>query len=122
MATVHVSLGEALDRLSILELKLLHNPPPTVREEYASLRQQLEPMQPHKLFYLQMKSINHTLWQLEDRMARLETAGSDADVACVGRSIMKTNRARSQHKKDINLSVGAAVEFKLYGGNGCTQK
>lgn len=118
MAHIRVSLGELLDRMTILELKLEHSPPPAVVEEHRALaslvraswdRPEISSMTD------EMLAINRSLWQLEDQMADLLDGGGDRQVAACGREIAKANRRRSDCKRRVNQVVGQAPEFKTYG-------
>lgn len=119
MTSIRIALGEVLDRLSILELKLEHGAPDAARRERDSLASALWRDWPGDGGgYDRMLSINRRLWQLEDRMRDLEDGGSDAETAAVGRAIAATNRERSAWKGRVNEGVGHPAEFKSYGGCG----
>lgn len=111
MISVDMTLGEALDRLSILQLKLAHAPA-SVQTEYDALRSKIIPFPSEE--FADMLQINTTLWQLEDHMHALETDGSDEEAADYGRAIVRTNRERCRRKNNINQSVGQSQEFKTY--------
>lgn len=118
MALIRVSLGELLDRVTILELKLEHQPPVSVMEEHRSLALLVKKDWPRPELpgmSEEMLAINRDLWRLEDQMANLLEAGGDHEVATCGREIARANRRRSDCKRRINEVVGQAPEFKTYG-------
>jgi len=120
---ISVSHGEALDKISILEIKserisdpgkLVH-----VHFELAHLRQRwqdacgscdIEDLRKR------LKSINEALWDIEDRIRAKEKAGEfDESFIELARQVYLTNDQRSQIKRQINEALGSNImEQKEY--------
>lgn len=113
MVAIDVTLGELLDRLSILSLKLPRGAPPGVAAEHAALAALPQTVPGYRPAMLEgLLDINRVLWDLEDRMAGER---DDHQTAATGRAIAAANRERSSRKRLVNEAVGHAVEFKTYG-------
>ena len=121
---VPVSWGEAIDRLTILEIKsarltddiALAN----VRKELAGLDSVITPgiadNQDIAALKTRLRTINETLWKLEDAIREKEAAGTfDAEFVGLARSIYKNNDERGAVKRQINVTLGSALmEEKSY--------
>ncbi len=122
--SVEISPGELIDKITILEIKLerigdeskLEN----VRIEYDTLSgvrdQAIEPTEELEGLTRELKSINETLWQIEDDIRDCERAG-DFGVAFVklARAVYVTNDSRMAVKRRINDCLGSRlVEEKSY--------
>ena len=119
-----VSVGEFLDKLSILEIKSdrIRDPQKldNIRHELQQLRgiwqgsdyaaASLEPE------YSRLKAVNERLWEIEDEIRELERARRfDADFIALARAVYITNDERSVLKKALNLRLGSdLVEEKSY--------
>jgi hypothetical protein len=119
---IPVSLGELVDRLTIVALKARHlsgDAQVRVRQElelleavYAPLRPQVpEPLQ------AQLAAVNAELWQLEDSVRDCERRGAFGEsFVAMARSIYRLNDRRAALKRQISLSGGSALlEEKVYG-------
>jgi hypothetical protein len=120
---VPVSWGELIDKLTILEIKSEKIASPealtNVRHELELLKAIAEPvMAKREISELkaQLKSLNETLWQIEDRVREKEAGGTfDAEFIELARSVYRTNDKRSALKRQINAQLGSAiVEEKSY--------
>jgi len=119
-----VSVGEFLDKVSILEIKSdrikdadkLAN----VRKELNALRKIWEAsayasrLTPSD--YTRLKAINESLWDIEDRIRDKEAIGAfDADFIELARSVYIVNDNRARIKKEINQKLGSdLIEEKSY--------
>ena len=118
---IEVSIGEIVDKLSILRLKLLHisdkEKLKNVTKEYDYLYQIVF----HKLKidnsdFEKMVSINKILWDVEDRIREKEREKQfDSDFIEMARTVYITNDQRAEIKKEINTKYGSSfVEEKSY--------
>ena len=122
---VEISPGELLDKISILELKMLkiededklsnikkefHTLNPLcveLFEEYGAKMQNL---------YLELAKYNGQLWDIEDWIRDCEREKRfDAEFIQLARSVYVTNDRRSKVKKEINILTNSElVEEKSY--------
>ena len=121
---VEVSVGELLDKISILEIKKekISNKESLnfIEKEYSILKEQLNKNIKYddkldKLFK-SLKKINSTLWEFEDEK-RLYEKNSDfgENFIKVSREIHFLNDDRSKVKLDMNKTTGSLIrEIKQY--------
>ena len=119
---VEVSVGEVVDKVSILSIKLkkIQNPEKlkNIQKEYDTL---VVPMRAAGISeasdeFQRLESINLKLWDIEDRIRLKEVAHAfDAEFIELARSIYFINDDRAAVKKEINLKYGSdIVEEKEY--------
>ena len=122
---IEVSNGELLDKISILELKLLRIED---EEKLVNVRNEFETLNPlvQELFekhdgqlqnhYLELAKINGQLWDIEDWIRDCEREKRfDKEFIELARSVYITNDKRSEVKKIINIITGSGlVEEKSY--------
>ena len=121
---VPVSVGEALDKITILQIKLAHISDATKR---ANIQNELDALLPlvagdafatdqMQALMAELKSVNEALWDIEDDIREKEAAKSfDAEFIRLARAVYITNDKRAEIKKQINLATGSAlVEEKSY--------
>ncbi len=123
MLSIPVSLGELADRISILEIKSRRVTDPSRRDnvlrELALLNRALAQsgcrLAESELDGL--RRVNGRLWQLEDRIRRLDREGVAGDEYLeVAREIHRRNDIRHGLKRTISLNAGSLlVEEKEYG-------
>lgn len=122
---VEVSIGEFLDKISILELKLLNiideSKLINIKREFYYLNPFcIELLDTHgdelKSLYLKLSRINGDLWVIEDKLRELESEKCfDEEFVELARSVYFTNDKRAEVKKDINLLTGSElIEEKSY--------
>lgn len=119
---VEVSIGEVVDKVSILSIKLkkmkdaekLKN----VQKEYDTL---VVPMTEAGVAvgsgeFKKLTEINLRLWEIEDEIRLKEVAGAfDDEFVKLARSVYFTNDDRAAMKKEINFKFGSElVEEKEY--------
>jgi len=124
MIQVPVSLGELVDKITILQIKLIEikdeEKLKNVQKEYDALTSLpiYKELRTQISSYLnQLFIVNQKLWVLEDDIRKCEKAESfdDIFVRCA-RSIYKTNDERSRIKKELNLAFGSElIEEKSHG-------
>lgn len=122
---IEVSNGELLDKISILELKLLKIED---KEKLVNIQKEFDTLNPLcvELFekfgsqlqnhYLELARINGLLWDIEDWIRDCEREKRfDEEFIQLARSVYVTNDQRSEIKKLINETTGSdLVEEKSY--------
>jgi len=121
---VPVSVGEVLDKITILQIKLAHISDAAKR---ANIKNELDSLLPlvagdafttdqMQALMAELKSVNEALWDIEDDIREKEAAKSfDAEFIRLARAVYITNDKRAEIKKQINLATGSAlVEEKSY--------
>ena len=118
---IPVSLGELLDKITILEIKVLHldgEGLDHVVQELSLLRQVLGdlalPLAPES--YSDLKSVNQSLWTIEDAIRDKERQGQfDAEFVQLARQVYVQNDRRAVLKRQINQAYGSELcEEKAY--------
>jgi hypothetical protein len=123
--TVPVSIGEVVDKLTILEIKSerLANPDrlANVREELKQLGAAFAAQFPKPDPRLDelvgaLKSINGALWEIEDEIRDCEREKDFGDrFIQLARSVYQTNDKRAAIKREINVLLGSQlIEEKSY--------
>ena len=122
--SVPVSYGELIDKITILEIKAAN-----IRDEAkrGNVRTELELLnatwQTHPAAQTdivaeraQLKAVNETLWDIEDRIRLKEKAQAfDAEFIELARAVYFRNDERAAFKRAINLKLGSTlVEEKSY--------
>jgi len=123
--TVPVSIGEVLDKITILQIKSerlrdeakLRN----VGEELRALTQAFDdqfPVLDEEISRLvaALKAVNETLWEIEDDIRECERGKSfDARFIELARAVYQTNDERAALKREINVQLGSQlIEEKSY--------
>ena len=121
---VPVSVGEVLDKITLLQIKLAHISDAAKR---ANIQNELDALLPlvagdafttdqMQALMAELKSVNEALWDIEDDIREKEAAKSfDAEFIRLARAVYITNDKRAKIKKQINLATGSAlVEEKSY--------
>ncbi len=119
---VEVSLGELVDKISILRLKMIHIKDPSkvkaaTKEEsilYGSLKAlNLENIEDH---LEKLQKINAKLWKIEDDIRLKEKAKAfDEEFIKLARSVYVVNDERFKAKDSVNQAFGSnIVEVKSY--------
>ena len=122
---VEISTGELLDKISILEIKLLN-----IKDEkkIKNIYKELAILNPYfqdlldeygldiKNLYIKLSKINKALWDIEDTIRDKEKAEEfDKEFVELARSVYITNDQRAAVKKEINLlTKSELVEEKSY--------
>ena len=115
--TIPISVGELLDKISILEIKAFLTDNEYVHKELDELNQIKSTLTQYTLEYeVQLKKVNETLWKIEDQIREKEKLKEfDDEFIELARSVYKTNDRRAQIKKEINeLTKSTFKEIKLY--------
>jgi len=117
-----ISLGELIDKITILEIKLERVTDPekrhNIRVEHEELSLIYFPLQDRHLdnFHIELKEVNNTIWDLEDTVRRcIRTGDKDDEYFQAVMNIPLTNDRRAAIKKQINEQFGSdIIEEKLY--------
>ena len=121
---IDVSVGEIMDKLTILEIKAEKIDDDAKLANIHKERDSLLPVidkpayqtDEIKQLVAELKEINLKLWNIEDEI-RLKEADKafDADFIELARSVYFTNDKRAAVKKQINLATGSElIEEKSY--------
>ena len=122
---VNISPGELLDKISIIELKLLKiNDTAKLNNimiEFEALNPQVVELlekfkEPLKKKYLHLSEVNETLWDIEDAI-RVKEKNKEFDSKFIelARSVYRQNDKRSIIKKFINqMTDSSLTEEKSY--------
>ena len=116
---VPVSVGEVLDKITILQIKLAHI---SDAEKRGNVQNELDALLPlvagdsfttdqMQTLIAELKSVNEALWEIEEEAAK--TFGEE--FIRLARAVYVTNDKRAAIKKQINLATGSAlIEEKSY--------
>ncbi len=122
--TAEISVGEFLDKITILEIKSERIDDAS---KLANVRRELEVLRrtwsgsPYSRQELadeiaDLKRINEQLWEIEDDIRDHEARGEfDADFIALARAVYITNDERAAIKRRINIKSGSGlIEEKSY--------
>lgn len=126
---IDISIGEAIDRLTILKIKLLridnYEKLTNIRKEHQLLEKTINNEYPeidifplrgdHPLFG-KLYEVNLQLWDVEDKLRDKEREKKfDADFIELARSVYYLNDKRAEIKKEINIQYKSElIEEKSY--------
>ena len=120
---IPVPIGELYDKCTILKIKYERI---IDVDKRAMVRKELDYLQPfldihlvdihEREFFVQLKTINETLWDIEDRLRVKEVLGEfDQEFIQLARSVYQTNDLRARVKWEINQYTGSEIaEIKSY--------
>jgi hypothetical protein len=117
---VPVSWGELLDKIAILEIKVLRIASPTARAnaaaELAALRDVAGSPAGVAEMLAGLSAVNTRLWHIEDLIRAKEAAGDfGPGFVALARSVYRENDERGRIKQAINRALRSAlVEEKQY--------
>lgn len=114
---IQVSIGELLDKITILQIKSNHTDNEYVQKELQDLIQIAKDLEVYKSSYLDLLfAVNSVLWDVEDKLRELEKFEDfGLDFIELARSVYITNDKRSRIKRQINEETGSHYkEIKLY--------
>jgi hypothetical protein len=119
MIKVPVSIGEVLDKISILEIKSEriddHNKLANVRRELEVLVQAAHGFRVPEL-EAKLKEVNSELWDVEDALRDAEDKQDfGEEFVSLARSVYRLNDFRAELKRQINVVTGSVlIEEKSY--------
>ncbi len=116
-----ISLGELIDKITILEIKKIHMTGAKLENVDKELRLLNNILQEKNLeiaIYLieNLKVVNNNLWEIEDKIRIKESHKEfDKEFIQLARSVYKENDRRASIKKEINKKYNSElVEEKSY--------
>ncbi len=119
---VEVSIGEVVDKMTILDIKCekvqSEEKLVNIRKEFELLKGDLAKINitSEDAQYQKLKTINLELWHIEDDIRIKEYNGEfDEEFIKLARSVYVVNDKRAEAKKEINLAHGSdLIEEKEY--------
>ena len=114
---IPISVGELLDKISILSIKSQYTDNSYVTKELQDLIKIAQEHQVYDASYVsQLLSINHKLWKIEDDLRVLEKSKDFNETFIeLARSVYITNDLRASIKKEINEKYKSTYqEVKCY--------
>lgn len=120
LVEVPISVGELIDKITILEIKLDHvqdsGQQKNIKKELDFLNKKLSKITYPTFFYDSLKSVNLRLWDVEDLIRKEEKLGEfGKDFILYARMIYMYNDTRAEIKREINRATDSAiVEEKIF--------
>jgi hypothetical protein len=114
---VPISVGELLDKISILEIKSLFTDDEYVIKELNDLNMIRSTITSDTADHMeQLREVNKKLWKIEDQLRQLEKEEKfDDEFIELARSVYITNDERARIKREINeLTNSTYKEVKVY--------
>ena len=118
--SIEVSIGEILDKLSILQIKLekckSFQKKNQLQNQYEKLKNYKDLDITTQSFFNQLYEINKTLWDLEDNI-RLKSHKEefDSEYIAIAENIHKNNDRRNSIKNNLNeVYKSNMLELKFY--------
>ena len=114
---IPISVGELLDKISILEIKAFFTNDEYVYKELEELNEIKSTLIQYTLQYeVELKKVNETLWKIEDRIRQKEQRQEfDDEFIELARSVYINNDKRAKIKKEINEVTNSSYkEIKVY--------
>ena len=115
--TIPISVGELLDKISILEIKAFLTDNEYVHKELEELNKIKSTITQYTLEYeIELKKVNQKLWKIEDKIREKEKLHQfDNEFIELARSVYITNDKRAEIKKQINETTNSSFrEVKVY--------
>lgn len=115
--TIPVSVGELLDKISILEIKSMFTNNEYVTKELDELNLIKNTITQFTLEHMnELREVNQKLWKIEDELRELEKKQDFGERFIeLARSVYITNDRRAEIKRKINeLCNSEYKEIKLY--------
>lgn len=114
---IPISVGELLDKISILQIKFQYTDNEYVQKELQDLIQIAQDLEVYDETHLHLLfEVNSVLWGVEDQIREKEKLQEfDDEFIKLARSVYKTNDRRSTIKRMINEETNSHYrEIKLY--------
>ncbi|MEE3079097.1 MAG: DUF6165 family protein [Bdellovibrionota bacterium] len=117
-----VSLGELVDKMTILKIKTERikddNKVLLAQTEYDALKETLAKLELDGIesYFNELKTVNEKLWVIEDDIRNCEAQKRfDGEFIDLARSVYKTNDERFRVKNSINMKYNSGIkEVKSY--------
>jgi predicted nucleic acid-binding Zn-ribbon protein len=114
---IPVSVGELLDKITILEIKSIFTDDEYVTKELNDLNEILATITQYTMDHMnQLREVNKKLWKIEDKLRKLEKEQRfDDEFISLARQVYITNDKRAEIKRKINEeTLSSYREIKLY--------
>lgn len=110
------SVGDLLDRITILRIKVKRCTPEQSANVAAELRALARLWATEEPEMAELAQVNQALWEVEDRLRAAEAAGSFGDrFIADARSVYRLNDRRAALKRALNLRLGSTlIEEKVH--------
>ena len=115
--TIPVSVGELLDKISILEIKAFLTDDQYIHKELKELNFVKSTITQYTLEYeVQLKKVNEKLWKIEDKIREKEKNKEfDGEFIELARGVYIKNDERARIKREINILCNSDYqEVKIY--------
>lgn len=122
--SVDISCGELVDKLSILEIKKQNISEESklleVNKEFKILNKIYETLKKEnknlEKYYLQLFNVNSSIWEIEDKIRKLESESSfQKEFIELARNVYLNNDKRFEIKNQINILFNSEIkEQKSY--------
>lgn len=112
-----ISVGELIDKITILEIKSLFSNNIYIQKELDSLNKIKDGLTQYISDYqIELKKVNEKLWKIEDRIREKEKLQEfDDEFIELARSVYITNDERSRIKRKIDERTDSQYrEVKIY--------
>ena len=117
---IPISCGELIDKLTILEIKLINvkdeEKKKHIQNEYdylSNVSQKLQEvdLEKYKNFYTKLLDINQLLWKIEDDIREQESKSMFKEkFISLAREVYKTNDSRFAVKNEINIFYDSDIQ------------
>ena len=117
LINIPISVGELLDKITILQIKSKHTDDEYVHKELEDLTKIAQEFDVYKESYLnELLIVNSLLWDIEDSLRELERLWKfNDDFISLARQVYITNDKRAEIKRRINEETNSNYkEIKLY--------
>ena len=118
---VPISIGELIDKVTILEIKEIHLTGDSLKNVQAELNLLREILNREKIeidnhLFSSLKDVNNKLWDIEDNIRVKDKKGEfDNEFINLAQSVYRENDQRALIKRSINLKYNSnLVEEKSY--------
>ncbi len=118
MIQIPVSIGEAVDKITILKIKKQKIPNASIKidEEINFINEIIKSFNIEERYFVDLQDVNLKLWHIEDYIRIKEKNKEfDSEFIELARSVYKNNDARFKIKSEINNKYNSSVlEFKHF--------
>ena len=114
---VPISVGELIDKITILELKSLFTDSEYVHKELEELKLIKSTLTQYTIEYeVELRKVNEKLWRIEDKLREKEKLKEfDREFIELARSVYITNDRRAEIKRKINEETNSNYkEIKIF--------
>tara|TARA_B100000579_G_scaffold388955_1_gene362442 strand:- start:1108 stop:1503 length:396 start_codon:yes stop_codon:yes gene_type:complete len=117
--SIPVSLGEVVDKLTILEIKsekMSDNKLKNINKEMLAITNTISKLDIDSDLISKVKEVNLELWEIEDKIRLKESINQfDEDFISLARSVYIKNDLRASLKREINIKYNSdIIEEKSY--------